>query len=62
MPAFLDACPICGKPSAPGRVHPFCSQRCAQVDLGRWFTGIYALPASQDREDEANVTTEPDET
>ena len=60
MSASPDACPICGKPSAPGRLHPFCSPRCAQVDLGRWFTGVYALPASRDWEDEANVDAEPE--
>jgi endogenous inhibitor of DNA gyrase (YacG/DUF329 family) len=24
---------------------PFCSERCAQVDLGRWLTEAYAIPA-----------------
>ena len=38
-------CPICEKPSAPAH-KPFCSERCAQVDLGRWLTGSYALPAA----------------
>ena len=27
---------------------PFCSRRCANVDLGRWLTGGYALPADED--------------
>lgn len=36
-------CPICGKPSAPDR-RPFCSQRCAEIDLGRWLKGAYAVP------------------
>ncbi|MBW8267943.1 DNA gyrase inhibitor YacG [Caldovatus aquaticus] len=36
-------CPICGRePAAPYR--PFCSARCAQIDLGRWLAGAYALP------------------
>ncbi len=38
------SCPICGKPSQP-RYRPFCSRRCADVDLGKWLTGQYALPA-----------------
>jgi hypothetical protein len=38
-----SACPICGKPTD-ARLRPFCSARCADVDLGRWFTGAYALP------------------
>ncbi len=36
-------CPICGKPAQP-RFRPFCCARCADVDLGRWFTEGYALP------------------
>jgi endogenous inhibitor of DNA gyrase (YacG/DUF329 family) len=36
-------CPICGKPV--GREHrPFCSKRCAEIDLGRWLKGAYAVP------------------
>ena len=44
-------CPICRKPSDPA-LRPFCSKRCADVDLQRWFTGRYAIPASPDDEDE----------
>jgi uncharacterized protein len=40
-------CPICRKPSAQA-THPFCSARCAQVDLGRWMQGSYAIPAEDD--------------
>jgi endogenous inhibitor of DNA gyrase (YacG/DUF329 family) len=36
-------CPICGKPTAPAH-RPFCSKRCAEVDLGRWLKGGYAVP------------------
>jgi uncharacterized protein len=36
-------CPICGK-DAEAKYRPFCSRRCADVDLGRWLTGSYALP------------------
>ena len=38
-----DACPTCGKPVVEGFA-PFCSKRCAEVDLGRWFKGSYAIP------------------
>ncbi len=44
-------CPTCGEAAAPpasagGRSpRPFCSTRCAEVDLGRWFQGEYAIPA-----------------
>ena len=37
------SCPLCGKPTV-ARYRPFCSRRCADVDLGRWFTGGYRLP------------------
>jgi hypothetical protein len=40
-------CPICGKP----QVHafrPFCSQRCADQDLGRWLTGSYRIAADEE--------------
>ncbi|OYX35125.1 MAG: DNA gyrase inhibitor YacG [Caulobacterales bacterium 32-69-10] len=38
------ACPICDKPVDPA-YRPFCSRRCADVDLQRWFSGRYAVPA-----------------
>ena len=37
------ACPICKKPVS-DEYRPFCSRRCADVDLQRWFTGRYAIP------------------
>ncbi|MCW5720960.1 MAG: DNA gyrase inhibitor YacG [Devosia sp.] len=40
-------CPICGKPSAEA-YKPFCSKRCADVDLNRWLTGSYVIPARDD--------------
>ena len=36
-------CPICRKP-AEEAWRPFCSKRCADVDLGRWLGGRYAIP------------------
>jgi len=36
-------CPICGRPSEPD-YRPFCSRRCADVDLQRWLSGRYAIP------------------
>lgn len=36
-------CPICGAETAQ-RYRPFCSRRCADVDLSRWFSGSYAVP------------------
>jgi endogenous inhibitor of DNA gyrase (YacG/DUF329 family) len=40
------ACPICGRPRAE-KYKPFCSARCADVDLYRWLNGKYAIPASE---------------
>lgn len=37
-------CPICGK-SVSRRYRPFCSKRCADIDLGRWLGERYAIPA-----------------
>lgn len=39
-------CPICGKPAAE-RFRPFCSKRCADIDLARWLKGSYAIPAAE---------------
>lgn len=36
-------CPICGKPALV-RFRPFCSARCADIDLGRWLKGSYVIP------------------
>ena len=42
-------CPICGKPTEPEH-RPFCSPRCADVDLNRWLSDRYVVPASDDAE------------
>jgi|TARA_R110000851_G_scaffold97329_4_gene210920 endogenous inhibitor of DNA gyrase (YacG/DUF329 family) len=38
-------CPICQKKTDPS-YRPFCSRRCADVDLGKWFGGDYAVPST----------------
>ena len=43
------SCPICADDTDP-RWRPFCSRRCADVDLARWLNGSYAMP-SDDPED-----------
>jgi endogenous inhibitor of DNA gyrase (YacG/DUF329 family) len=45
------ACPICGKP-IDERAKPFCSKRCADVDLHRWLSGSYAIPVTEDEEED----------
>ncbi len=42
-------CAICGKPQD-AKYKPFCSKRCADVDLNRWFTGGYAIPVVEGQE------------
>jgi endogenous inhibitor of DNA gyrase (YacG/DUF329 family) len=44
-------CPVCHKPTDPDH-KPFCSKRCAKVDLGRWLTETYSVPAKPDVEEE----------
>lgn len=41
--APLKPCPQCGKPSQ-FEFRPFCSARCKQVDLGKWFNEAYVIP------------------
>ncbi len=38
-------CPVCDRPTV-ADYRPFCSRRCADVDLGRWLTGSYAIPST----------------
>jgi len=51
----LPACPICAKPAAE-EFRPFCSRRCADVDLNRWLSGVYAVPAKEDEEEDERRT------
>ena len=44
-------CPICGKPAVE-EFKPFCSRRCADVDLNRWLSGTYTIPAAEAPEEE----------
>jgi endogenous inhibitor of DNA gyrase (YacG/DUF329 family) len=46
-------CPICGKPAVEAS-RPFCSERCRDVDLNRWLSNSYAIPAAKDAEDDAD--------
>jgi endogenous inhibitor of DNA gyrase (YacG/DUF329 family) len=45
------ACPICRKP-AQAPYAPFCSRRCADVDLQRWLSGRYAIPVAEGEEED----------
>jgi len=54
----VKKCPICGKP-AEQRFRPFCSKRCSDVDLNRWLSGVYAVPAVE-AEEASETDEEPD--
>jgi endogenous inhibitor of DNA gyrase (YacG/DUF329 family) len=43
-------CPVCGAPAAAAH-KPFCSMRCAEVDLGRWLKGTYRIPTEEAAEE-----------
>jgi len=45
-----SSCPVCAR-LAVARYRPFCSKRCADVDLGRWLEGRYRLPAAEPPEE-----------
>lgn len=47
-------CPICRAPSDPA-CQPFCSSRCADVDLSRWLRGGYAIPVSEDDDEDGEA-------
>ncbi len=39
-------CPICKKTvKSDGADFPFCSDRCRQIDLGKWASGAYVIPS-----------------
>ena len=44
-------CPLCGKPPE-RRFRPFCSKRCADLDLAHWLKGDYAVAARESPEGE----------
>lgn len=51
-------CPICAKPTDP-KYRPFCSRRCADIDLGRWLNKSYVLPAGPEEEEDRPVDVPP---
>ena len=54
-------CPLCGKLRV-AAFRPFCSKHCADLDLSRWFKGVYAVPAHEEDEGEGLPTLDPSET
>lgn len=52
------SCPICGKETDP-KYRPFCSKRCADVDLASWLNGSYVIPGDIAEEEERAPADEP---
>jgi len=52
-PNLPRPCPICGKPPTPQN-RPFCSPRCARIDLGRWLKGNYRIATDEAPDDGDN--------
>ena len=50
-------CPICKRPPV-SEYRPFCSRRCADIDLGRWMTGSYTIPAEDTGDDDIDAGSE----
>jgi endogenous inhibitor of DNA gyrase (YacG/DUF329 family) len=42
-----EGCPICKKPEN-SNLSPFCSKRCADLDLGKWLKGDYRIPTNEE--------------
>lgn len=57
-PSGKAVCAICGKPAEPA-YRPFCSRRCADVDLQRWLSGRYVVPGAP--AEDGNDPLPPDE-
>ncbi|MCB2108057.1 MAG: DNA gyrase inhibitor YacG [Rhodobacteraceae bacterium] len=53
-------CVRCGQP-VQARYRPFCSQRCADADLGAWFKGNYRIAAHEEPDPGELSTGEPPE-
>ncbi len=45
-PPAAQTCVVCGKPQD-AKYKPFCSKRCADIDLSRWLKGVYAVPGEE---------------
>ncbi len=52
-PRRTPRCPICSAPTEL-EFRPFCSRRCAEVDLSRWLRGGYAIPGRVDVDEDGD--------
>ncbi|MEE9586506.1 MAG: DNA gyrase inhibitor YacG [Hyphomicrobiaceae bacterium] len=53
-------CPVC-RASTQHDYRPFCSKRCANLDLGRWLGGRYAIPGHPDTEEDGELPVAPND-
>lgn len=53
-------CPICSRPQDEA-FRPFCSKRCADIDLNRWLSGVYAVPVTEEEDEDGARPAEPGE-
>ena len=60
MAARASRCPECRAP-ATHAFGPFCSKRCADLDLARWLTGGYAIPGASLADDAEDDSAQPEE-
>jgi uncharacterized protein len=51
-------CPVCGKPAVE-TFQPFCSRRCADVDLNRWLSGVYTVPVKEEEDEDGAPAAKP---
>ena len=56
-PRRQGKCPICGRPTQ-AATRPFCSPRCAEVDLARWLGGRYVIAGHADAEEDETVSAD----
>ncbi len=56
--AALPPCVICHLRPQTETYRPFCSKRCADIDLHRWLGGVYAIPEEEDETPLARVRVE----
>ncbi len=52
------SCPICGKPAVQ-EFRPFCTKRCADVDLNRWLSGVYVVPGQEEEDEDGLPASKP---
>lgn len=48
----VHKCPICGKLTDSAKYRPFCSKRCADIDLGMWFNESYVIEGKAQADEE----------